>query len=44
MKELLTAGLLHGDALTVTGKAVAENLQDVKQLSDIEKQVTTTIL
>ena len=29
MKALLDAGLLHGDALTVTGKTVAENLQDV---------------
>jgi dihydroxy-acid dehydratase len=26
MKELLKAGLLHGDCLTVTGKTVAENL------------------
>jgi dihydroxy-acid dehydratase len=26
MKELLNAGLLHGDCLTVTGKTVAENL------------------
>ncbi|MEE8370206.1 MAG: dihydroxy-acid dehydratase [Dehalococcoidia bacterium] len=26
MKELLEAGLLHGDALTVTGQTVAENL------------------
>ena len=26
MKELLEAGLLHGDALTVTGKTLAENL------------------
>jgi dihydroxy-acid dehydratase len=26
MQELLRAGLLHGDALTVTGKTVAENL------------------
>jgi dihydroxy-acid dehydratase len=26
MKELLDAGLLHGDALTVTGRTVAENL------------------
>ncbi len=26
MKELLDAGLLHGDALTVTGKTMAENL------------------
>ncbi|MGZ0710575.1 dihydroxy-acid dehydratase (plasmid) [Coraliomargarita sp. W4R53] len=27
MKALLEAGLLHGDALTVTGKTVAENLE-----------------
>jgi dihydroxy-acid dehydratase len=26
MKELLNAGLLHGDCITVTGKTVAENL------------------
>ena len=26
MKQLLAAGLLHGDALTVTGKTMAENL------------------
>ncbi len=26
MRELLEAGLLHGDALTITGKTVAENL------------------
>lgn len=30
MKELLKAGLLHGDCLTVTGKTLAENLADVK--------------
>lgn len=29
MKELLDAGLLHGDCMTVTGKTVAENLADV---------------
>jgi len=28
MKELLRAGLLHGDCLTVTGKTVAENLAE----------------
>ncbi len=33
MKELLDAGLLHGDCTTVTGKTVAENLSDVT-LSD----------
>ncbi len=26
MKQLLDAGLLHGDALTITGKTIAENL------------------
>ncbi|WP_022871569.1 dihydroxy-acid dehydratase [Yaniella halotolerans] len=30
MQALLDAGLLHGDALTVTGKTVAENLEDLK--------------
>ena len=29
MKELLDAGLLHGDCLTVTGKTIAENLADI---------------
>jgi dihydroxy-acid dehydratase len=29
MKELLDAGLLHGDALTVTGRTIAENLAGV---------------
>ena len=29
MKELLQAGKLHGDAMTVTGKTLAENLRDV---------------
>ena len=28
MKQLLAAGLLHGDALTVTGKTMAENLAE----------------
>ena len=30
MKILLTEGLLHGDCLTVTGKTLAENLENVK--------------
>ena len=30
MQELLAAGLLHGDCLTVTGKTVAENLADLE--------------
>jgi dihydroxy-acid dehydratase len=29
MKALLDAGLLHGDALTVTGKTIAQNLRDI---------------
>ena len=29
MKALLDAGLMHGDALTVTGKTLAENLADL---------------
>lgn len=37
MKYLLQKGMLHGDCLTVTGKTVAENLQDVPNL-DFEKQ------
>ena len=30
MRELLDAGLLHGDCLTVTGKTMAENLADAR--------------
>lgn len=29
MKELLDAGVIHGDCLTITGKTVAENLEGV---------------
>ncbi len=29
MKELLDAGLLHGDCLTVTGRTIAENLAEI---------------
>lgn len=39
MKELLDAGLLHGDCITVTGRTVAENLRDVPKLSEIGAQV-----
>ena len=35
MKELLDAGLLHGDCMTVTGKTVAENLKGVKKPKSI---------
>lgn len=39
MKELLGAGLLHGDCLTVTGRTVAENLRDTPTISDLKSQV-----
>ena len=34
MKRLLNAGLLHGDAMTVTGKTVAQNLEGVTVVDD----------
>ena len=34
MKRLLEAGYLHGHAMTVTGKTVAENLADVQDYPD----------
>ncbi len=37
MKYLLSKGFIHGDCLTVTGKTIAENLQDVPEL-DFSKQ------
>jgi dihydroxy-acid dehydratase len=37
MKYLLKEGLLHGDCLTVTGKTIAENLENVPQL-DFDQQ------
>ena len=38
MKALLDAGLLHGDALTVTGRTLAENLSDL-DLPDLDGEV-----
>jgi dihydroxy-acid dehydratase len=38
MKELLGAGLLHGDVMTVTGKTLAENLAAVPALAEIPRQ------
>ncbi len=38
MKELLRHGLLHGDALTVTGRTLAENLASVPTLEEIAPQ------
>ena len=34
MKRLLNAGLLHGDAMTVTGKSVAQNLEGITVVDD----------
>ncbi|MDR6226558.1 dihydroxy-acid dehydratase [Desmospora profundinema] len=34
MKELLKAGLLHGDCLTVTGRTLAENLEQADSLRE----------
>ncbi len=34
MKQLLKAGLLHGDCVTVTGKTIAENLEGVPDVPD----------
>src|SRR5690606_19319092 len=31
LRELLRAGKLHGDVMTVTGKTLAENLRDVAE-------------
>jgi len=39
MKELLKAGLLHGDCITITGKTVAENLADVPELSTTQQVI-----
>src|SRR6478735_5444256 len=38
MKELLRAGLLHGDVMTVTGRTLAENLADVPTLEQMSPQ------
>ncbi len=43
MKELLDAGLLHGDCLTVTGKTLAENLASVSKASDLTQDVVYPI-
>ncbi|MEO8721692.1 MAG: dihydroxy-acid dehydratase [Ginsengibacter sp.] len=37
MKYLLKENLMYGDCLTVTGKTIAENLEDVREL-DFDKQ------
>ncbi|MBV8470798.1 MAG: dihydroxy-acid dehydratase [Burkholderiaceae bacterium] len=39
MKELLKHGLIHGDAMTITGKTVAENLAEVPELSAAQEVI-----
>lgn len=39
MKYLYSKGLLHGDCLTVTGKTVAENLAEAKDLDFDEQKI-----
>jgi len=39
MAELLRRSLLHGEARTVTGKSVAENLEGVRRLSDVIRPI-----
>jgi dihydroxy-acid dehydratase len=43
MKTLLTAGLLHGDCITITGKTVAENLADIPDVPRADQDVIRTI-
>jgi dihydroxy-acid dehydratase len=38
MKELLVAGLLHGDVMTVTGRTLAENLAGVPTIAELGPQ------
>lgn len=39
MKQLLRAGLLHGDCMTITGKTVAENLVNVPDRPALDQDV-----
>ena len=39
MKELLDAGLLHGDCLTVTGRTIAQNLADMGEIAAPDGEV-----
>lgn len=39
MKYLLNEGLLHGDCLTVTGKTLAENLEDVEPINRKDQKI-----
>jgi dihydroxy-acid dehydratase len=39
LKALLEAGMLHGECLTVTGKTLAENLEDVPSIYQLKQTV-----
>ena len=39
MKMLLEKGLLHGDCLTVTGKTLAENLENIQPYNDKQQSI-----
>ncbi|OJU86887.1 MAG: dihydroxy-acid dehydratase [Burkholderiales bacterium 66-5] len=39
MKMLLNAGLLHGDCITITGKTIAETLQDIPDAPRADQDV-----
>jgi len=41
LKYMLANGLLHGDCLTVTGKTLAENLENVPDLKDGQEVIRT---
>jgi len=41
LKYMLAEGLLHGDCLTVTGKTLAENLENVADLSEGQQIIRT---
>jgi dihydroxy-acid dehydratase len=41
MRRLMSAGMLHEDCLTVTGKSLAENLHDLPDLSDDQEIIRT---
>ncbi len=43
MKTLLAAGLLHGDCLTITGKTIAETLQDIPDVPRADQDVIRPI-
>ena len=42
MKMLLEEGFIHGDCLTVTGKTVAENLENIKRIN-LEQKIIAPI-